>query len=191
MIHRSMPNFFRKDYDLCTIRGPGARSRKRGTGPGISFGRRIMPVVNFCRQNFSESAICWHNMVNRKVIAPAAAVFYMPMRSRWNMMASIMKSAIYVFMTLSALLFFAACSGTADIGEPPPEAVCSSIVDAKCVKCHYKTRICDALGTKSVSNWRRTIKFMLKQGAQLTEEEQNKVIACLSSLPKGSGVVCQ
>jgi hypothetical protein len=32
---------------------------------------------------------------------------------------------------------------------------------------------------------------MIKQGAQLTEDEQNKVIACLSSLPKGSGVVCQ
>ena len=85
----------------------------------------------------------------------------------------------------------AACSGPAKISEPPPDAVCSSIVNAKCTRCHYKTRICDALGTKSVSQWVRSIKFMIKQGAQLTEDEQSKVIACLSSLPKGSEVVCQ
>jgi hypothetical protein len=85
----------------------------------------------------------------------------------------------------------AACSGAAEIGETPKEAVCSSIVNAKCVRCHYKTRICDALGTKSARNWKRTIKFMQKQGAQLTEDEKNKVIACLISLPKGSDVVCK
>jgi len=106
-------------------------------------------------------------------------------------MKTVLKSAMYIFMAGVVFLLMTACSGSADIGEAPTEAVCSSIVNEKCVKCHYKTRICDALGTKSVSNWKRTIKFMLKQGAQLTEDEQNKVIACLSALPKGSGVVCE
>jgi len=32
---------------------------------------------------------------------------------------------------------------------------------------------------------------MLKQGAQLNEDERKKVVACLSSLPVGSDVVCQ
>jgi hypothetical protein len=78
-----------------------------------------------------------------------------------------------------------------EIGEAPTDEVCGSIINVKCVKCHYKTRICDALGTKSVGNWKRSIKFMIKQGAQLTEDEQKKVVACLSSLPKGSEVVCK
>jgi len=31
---------------------------------------------------------------------------------------------------------------------------------------------------------------MVRQGAELTEDEQNKVVACLSSLPQESQVVC-
>ncbi len=85
-------------------------------------------------------------------------------------------------------------AGTALAGkpqpEPPPEAVCSSMINAKCIRCHYKTRICDALDTKSVRQWKKSITFMERQGAELTEDEQNKVVACLSSLPQGSQVVC-
>ncbi|MES0446914.1 MAG: hypothetical protein ABUJ92_10245 [Desulfobacterales bacterium] len=85
-------------------------------------------------------------------------------------------------------------AGTALAGkpqpEPPPEAVCSSRINAKCIRCHYKTRICDALSTKSVRQWKKSITFMVRQGAELTEDEQNKVVACLSSLPQGSQVVC-
>ena len=106
-------------------------------------------------------------------------------------MKTVMKSAKYLFMAILLSVFMAACSGTAEIGEVPTAAVCSSIIDVKCVRCHYKTRICDALGTKSIGNWKRTIKFMQKQGAQLTQDEENKVIACLSSLPEGSEVVCK
>ena len=101
------------------------------------------------------------------------------------------KSIQYLFLLLITFLLASACSGTDMIVEAPSEAVCNSIIDARCVRCHYKTRICDALGTKSVSKWKKTIKFMIKQGAELTEDEQNKVIMCLSSLPEGSDVVCQ
>jgi len=97
----------------------------------------------------------------------------------------------YLFLVLISLVFVSACSSTAEMVEAPSEAVCRAIVDAKCVRCHYKTRICEALGTKSVSKWKKSIKFMVKQGAELTEDEQNKVIACLSSLPEGSNVVCK
>jgi hypothetical protein len=101
------------------------------------------------------------------------------------------QSLLYLFLVWIILVFVNGCSGATTIGEAPSEAVCRAIVDTKCVKCHYKTRICDVLGTKSVSKWEKTIKFMKKQGAQLTDDEQNKVIACLSSLPKGSNVVCK
>lgn len=113
------------------------------------------------------------------------------LRSRWTMMLPVRKSALYLFMVISLFLSMTACSGTSEIGAPPPDAVCSSMVNAKCTRCHYKTRICDALGSKSVGQWVRSIKFMIKQGAQLTDDERNKIIACLSSLPSGSEVVCQ
>ena len=113
------------------------------------------------------------------------------LRSRWTMMLPVRKSALYLFMAISLFLSMTACSGTSEIGAPPPDAVCSSIINVKCVKCHYKTRICAALGTKSVRSWQRTIKFMMRQGAQLNDDEENKVVACLSSLPTGSTVVCE
>ena len=106
-------------------------------------------------------------------------------------MKTVMRAAIYLFMAISLFILMAACSPTAEMGEPPPDEVCSAIVNAKCVRCHYKTRICDVLGTKSVNQWKRSIKFMIKQGAELTEDEQNKVIACLSALPPGSAIVCE
>jgi hypothetical protein len=98
--------------------------------------------------------------------------------------------ALYFTTVILLVIISAACSGTGNIGEPPPEAVCSSIINAKCTRCHYKTRICDALGTKSVRQWKKSTIFMVRQGAELTEDEQNKVVACLSSLPQGSPVVC-
>ena len=101
------------------------------------------------------------------------------------------KTILCLFLGLIVFVLISACSGTDVRGDVPLKAVCSSIVNAKCVRCHYKTRICDALGTKSTRKWKKTIKFMMKQGAELTEDEQNKIIACLSSLPEGSDVVCQ
>ena len=98
--------------------------------------------------------------------------------------------ALYFTTVILLVIISAACSGTGNIGEVPPEAVCSSIINAKCTRCHYKTRICDALGTKSVRQWKKSTIFMVRQGAELTEDEQNKVVACLSSLPQESPVVC-
>ena len=96
-----------------------------------------------------------------------------------------------LFLALITFMSMAACSSTDVSVNVPSDTVCGAIVDAKCVQCHYKTRICDALGTKSSSKWKQTIKFMIKQGAELTADEQTKVVACLSSLPRGSEIVCQ
>jgi hypothetical protein len=106
-------------------------------------------------------------------------------------MGRMKKSILYLFLVMITFLLISACSGPEVTGEAPSEAVCSAIVDAKCVRCHYKTRICDALGTKSVRKWEKTLKFMIKQGAALSEDEQKKVLACLSSLPAGSDIVCK
>ena len=102
------------------------------------------------------------------------------------------KYQFYLFLLLIAFaLVVSACSGGPEIGEAPPDSVCSSLIDLKCVRCHYKTRICDALGTKSVRQWKKSINFMIKQGAELSVDEQSKVIACLSTMPEGSDIVCK
>ena len=101
------------------------------------------------------------------------------------------QSLLYLFLLLILFVLVNGCSSSTKIEASPSEAVCTALVDAKCVMCHYKTRICDALGTKSVREWKKTLKFMVKQGAELSQDEQNKVLACLSSLPKGSAVVCR
>ena len=102
-------------------------------------------------------------------------------------MVRMKKSILYLFLVMITVLLISACSGPEVTGEAPSEAACSSIVDAKCVRCHYKTRICDALGTKSVGSWKRSIKFMVKQGAQLTDEEQNKVRTIINEKFKVEG----
>ena len=102
------------------------------------------------------------------------------------------KLGITIFALLVSVFLYAACGGSAEVAVATSTGGdCQATIDAKCVKCHYKTRICDALGTKSKRKWKRTIKFMVKQGAQLSQDEQSKVLACLSSMPKGSAVVCR
>lgn len=105
-------------------------------------------------------------------------------------MGRINKHMLHIFLLLTGMLP-AACSSPEVPVNAPPASVCSSIIDTKCVRCHYTTRICDALGTKSAAKWRKTVNFMMKQGAGLTEDEQQKVIACLVSMPAGSDIVCK
>ncbi len=115
------------------------------------------------------------------------------------------KLAITFVAVLVSVFLYAACGGSSEVevatsaGGGSSEVVvatstngdCQATINAKCVKCHYKTRICDALGTKSKRKWKRTIKFMVKQGAQLSKEEQVLVADCLSTMPKGSDIVCK
>jgi hypothetical protein len=101
------------------------------------------------------------------------------------------KLAVTAVAFMGSVFLYAACGGSSEVGGASAGTDCQSIIDNKCVKCHYKTRICDALGTKSKRKWKRTIKFMVKQGAILSKDEQNIVTECLSSMPKGSDIVCK
>jgi hypothetical protein len=101
------------------------------------------------------------------------------------------KLPITIIVFIVSVFLYAACSGSSEEGGQSTSTDCQAIIDVKCVKCHYKTRICDALGTKSKRKWKRTIKFMVKQGAQLSKEEQVLVVDCLSTMPKASDIVCK
>ncbi len=57
---------------------------------------------------------------------------------------------------------------------------CGPLISGRCENCHYKTRICQALGKKSRSRWKRTVKAMVKKGALLSGKEQKILVRCLS-----------
>lgn len=102
------------------------------------------------------------------------------------------KLTIPFIVILLSVFLYAACSGSSEVEvAQSPAGDCRTIIDSKCVSCHYKTRICDALGTKSKRKWKRSIKFMVKQGAKLSKVEQETVVECLSVMPKGSEIVCK
>ena len=61
------------------------------------------------------------------------------------------------------------------------EEDCGSLITGRCEGCHYKTRICQALGKKSRSRWKRTVKAMVKKGAILSGKEQKILVRCLSN----------
>ncbi len=57
---------------------------------------------------------------------------------------------------------------------------CTKLLQAKCLQCHPETRICQKLEKKSKRAWKRTVKRMVKKGAELDTEQQKMLVQCLS-----------
>ena len=75
-------------------------------------------------------------------------------------------------------------SPVADAGES-----CTQLLTKRCETCHYMTRVCQKVDKErnkkswfggSAGSWKRTIKNMVKQGAQLNEDEEKILVDCLS-----------
>ncbi|NOX80206.1 MAG: hypothetical protein GXP57_03825 [Deltaproteobacteria bacterium] len=59
---------------------------------------------------------------------------------------------------------------------------CTQLVTSRCEKCHYKTRICEKIQKRrGKGSWKRTIKNMVRHGAQLNAAEQKQLVYCLST----------
>ncbi len=88
--------------------------------------------------------------------------------------------------TLAILTFTAAAiSAAAGVGQETPFD-CGATVLAKCESCHYKNRVCEQLGRKSVRKWRATIKRMIRHGAIVGKEEAEALAQCLAELKPGT-----
>ena len=66
---------------------------------------------------------------------------------------------------------------------------CTQLLTKRCETCHYMTRVCQKVDKErnkkswfggSAGTWKRTIKNMVKQGAQLNKAEENILVECLS-----------
>lgn len=71
------------------------------------------------------------------------------------------------------------------------EQDCAAKILANCTSCHYQTRICEKLATKSKKEWKATLKRMLRYGLVLDETGQDGMLECLASLKKDSGKLCR
>lgn len=71
------------------------------------------------------------------------------------------------------------------------EETCTSLVLTRCESCHYNTRICQKLGKKSRSSWKRSVKNMVRYGAKLNKKEQKKLIRCLSKPSEEIVLMCK
>jgi hypothetical protein len=68
---------------------------------------------------------------------------------------------------------------------------CVDRILATCTSCHYQTRICEKLATKSQREWKTTLKRMLRYGLVLDETGQDTILDCLANLKKDSGKLCR
>ena len=66
---------------------------------------------------------------------------------------------------------------------------CTQLLTKRCETCHYMTRVCQKVDKErnkkswfggSAGTWKRTIKNMVKQGAQLNKAEEEILVECLS-----------
>jgi len=91
---------------------------------------------------------------------------------------------ITFFLVTASIIFFAGSRAQAS-------QECADRVMATCTKCHYPTRICEKLGKKSRRDWQTTIKRMLRYGLVLTDNEQESVLNCLTTLDDKNGILCK
>ncbi len=71
-------------------------------------------------------------------------------------------------------------------------ATCSELVTLHCLSCHSETRICQKIDKKRGKRaWKRTIKAMIRHGANIDKSTRNELIECLGkkadSLPELCG----
>ena len=101
-----------------------------------------------------------------------------------------MKVPLFVVVLMVALLVLCH-SVLAQQGGVSEAMSCKTLLLSKCDSCHYLTRVCYRLGKKSKRGWKSTLKVMIKRGAQLTMQEQEVLLECLSSPESEAQSTCK
>lgn len=103
---------------------------------------------------------------------------------QWSVRINVMfRAATLSFFFVGMVVF---TSANAVAGEE-----CASLITSRCEVCHYKTRICESLGQKSKSAWKRTVGNMVSYGAQLSKDEQLSLVNCLSGPAADITALCE
>ena len=75
--------------------------------------------------------------------------------------------------------------------SPKEKLACTAILDTHCEVCHHSTRVCQKLGKKNKKGWLRSIKNMIRHGAQLTPNEIETLAQCLAQQHQEVKNYCQ
>jgi hypothetical protein len=68
---------------------------------------------------------------------------------------------------------------------------CGSLMQSRCLSCHFETRICQKLRkNKGKRSWKRTVKSMVRHGAELTSDEQKTLVLCFAEKEAGILSLC-
>ena len=90
---------------------------------------------------------------------------------------------------LTTILYASVMLGLFLPGPVAAQESCVRLLTKRCEVCHYMTRVCQKVDKErkkkswfggSEGTWKRTIKNMVKQGAQLNKAEEKILIECLS-----------
>jgi hypothetical protein len=98
-----------------------------------------------------------------------------------------MKLKKYIVL-LSGFFFLVILSNA--VSFDTKEKNCAILLNTRCDTCHYRARICQALGEKSKREWERTVKTMVRYGVKLTKAQQKILASCLYEAPKKTKFVC-
>ena len=96
----------------------------------------------------------------------------------------------HIILAIISLFLLFSLAGYAEETAVDAER-CRSLIDSKCVACHYKSRICYALGKKSKRRWRRTINNMVDYGTRLTDKEIETITDCLYKAAPNTPYACK
>lgn len=73
------------------------------------------------------------------------------------------------------------CTGTA-FAKSGSESGCFELLEKRCQSCHYLSRVCQVVDERSERRWKATLKRMVtRRGAELSEDEQSKLLKCLAT----------
>lgn len=97
---------------------------------------------------------------------------------------SILASFIVFFPFFVAIL-------SCDKSEAQQSGDAPTLVMKECTDCHDTMRICTALGKKDKQAWHQTVTQMVKNGADVKQENIPVIAEYLSSLKPGSPPVCK
>ncbi len=86
-----------------------------------------------------------------------------------------------VVSTLLSLSVCAVAVGADDMGEGLSRA---------CSSCHSARRVCRMLGAKDSKGWEKTVRRMVENGADISQDSVGAIADYLDNLKPGTGPMC-
>ncbi|RUM33351.1 MAG: hypothetical protein DSY50_08370 [Desulfobulbus sp.] len=89
-----------------------------------------------------------------------------------------MKAPFFFFLVFLSILLLQTLPS---LNTAFADQACTDLVKKNCLSCHFETRICQKIKKqRGKRSWKRTVKSMVRHGANIEKSEQRQLITCLS-----------